>query len=163
MATWTSIPDANLDPDKPARSIDALALRDNPVAIAEGATGAPGVRLAGQEDTVAGPIKFYAQATGPAGFNPSYTKEVEWEAYCSGTIRVFWTQDAVTTATVYKNGVAVGTERAGAGSFTEDVTFVSGDFVQIYAKDIGSAGSITALALGGDLTGGMPLFNQLLP
>ena len=41
MATWTTIPNASLAPGAPARSIDAIALRDNPVAIAEGATGAP--------------------------------------------------------------------------------------------------------------------------
>lgn len=43
MATWTTIADARLEPDKPARSIDALALRDNPVAIAENAPNAPKV------------------------------------------------------------------------------------------------------------------------
>lgn len=43
MATWTTIPDSSLEPGKPIRSIDALALRDNPVAIAEGALGAPRV------------------------------------------------------------------------------------------------------------------------
>lgn len=43
MATWTNIPDSVLEPGKPARSVDALALRDNPVAIAEGAAGAPKV------------------------------------------------------------------------------------------------------------------------
>lgn len=41
MATWTTLPDATLEPGKPIRSIDVLALRDNPVAIAEGASGAP--------------------------------------------------------------------------------------------------------------------------
>ena len=41
MATWTTIPDTSLEPGKPIRSIDALALRDNPIAIAEGAAGAP--------------------------------------------------------------------------------------------------------------------------
>jgi hypothetical protein len=40
MATWTTIPDSSLEPGKPIRSIDALALRDNPVAIAEGEVGA---------------------------------------------------------------------------------------------------------------------------
>lgn len=43
MATWTNIPDSVLEPGKPARSVDALALRDNPIAIAEGAAGAPKV------------------------------------------------------------------------------------------------------------------------
>lgn len=46
MATWTTIPDSSLEPGKPIRSIDALALRDNPVAIAEGASGAPRIAAA---------------------------------------------------------------------------------------------------------------------
>lgn len=55
MADWTTIPDTSLDPDAPARSIDAKALRDNPVAIAEGAPGAPRINGAqGQVVTRAG-------------------------------------------------------------------------------------------------------------
>jgi hypothetical protein len=46
MATWTTLPDAALEPGKPIRSIDGLALRDNPVAITEGATGAPRIAAA---------------------------------------------------------------------------------------------------------------------
>ena len=41
MADWTTIPDSSIEPGKPIRSIDGLALRDNPIAIAEGAPGAP--------------------------------------------------------------------------------------------------------------------------
>lgn len=41
MAVWTPIPDSALEPDSPARSVDAIALRENPKAIAEGASGAP--------------------------------------------------------------------------------------------------------------------------
>ncbi len=40
VATWTDITDAVLEPDKPARSIDALALRDNPIHLAENFIGA---------------------------------------------------------------------------------------------------------------------------
>lgn len=43
MADYTVIPDANLLPGKPIRSIDGLAMRDNPIAIAEKAPGAPHV------------------------------------------------------------------------------------------------------------------------
>jgi len=46
MATWTTLPDAALEPGKPIRSIDGLALRDNPVAITEGAVGAPQIQTA---------------------------------------------------------------------------------------------------------------------
>lgn len=41
MATWTTLPDSTIEPGKPIRSIDTLALRDNPIAIAEGEVGAP--------------------------------------------------------------------------------------------------------------------------
>lgn len=41
MADWTAIPDSVLDPDAPLTSDLAYAWRDNPIAIAEGASGAP--------------------------------------------------------------------------------------------------------------------------
>ena len=44
MAEFTVIPDANVEPDKPARALDGLALRDNPIAIAEGAATAPRIK-----------------------------------------------------------------------------------------------------------------------
>jgi hypothetical protein len=46
MATWTTITDAALEPGKPIRSVDGLALRDNVTALAEGAAGAPGIARA---------------------------------------------------------------------------------------------------------------------
>ena len=63
MATWTTIPDSSLEPGKPIRSIDTLALRDNPVAIAEGAAGAPRVNL---------PAIVAALASVPVGSIGSY-------------------------------------------------------------------------------------------
>lgn len=41
MADWTVISDTSLDPDAPLTSELAYAWRDNPIAIAEGAPGAP--------------------------------------------------------------------------------------------------------------------------
>jgi len=46
MTTWTNITDASLEPGKPVRSIDLLALRDNAIAITEGAAGAPKIETA---------------------------------------------------------------------------------------------------------------------
>lgn len=45
MTTWTDIIAAALDPDSPIDQALMTALRDNPVAIAEGALGAPRVDL----------------------------------------------------------------------------------------------------------------------
>jgi hypothetical protein len=50
MATWTVIADSTLEPGKPIRSVDGLALRDNPIAITEGATGAPKIQTAAITD-----------------------------------------------------------------------------------------------------------------
>ena len=49
MATWTTITDAALEPGKPIRSVDGLALRDNAIAIAEGAAGAPKIQNAAMD------------------------------------------------------------------------------------------------------------------
>lgn len=46
MATYTDIPTANLEPGKPIRSIDIIALRDNLIAALGGANGAPRVATA---------------------------------------------------------------------------------------------------------------------
>lgn len=64
MATWTTIPDSSLEPGKPIRSIDTLALRDNPVAIAEGAAGAPKIDpfAAFAHNGAAGAVGTYAFA-----------------------------------------------------------------------------------------------------
>lgn len=50
MTTYTSIPNSSLEPGKPIRSIDGLALRDNPIAITEGAAGAPKNQTASIQD-----------------------------------------------------------------------------------------------------------------
>lgn len=41
---WTNIPDSALEPGKPIRAVDGLALRDNPTAIANGDPGAPRIQ-----------------------------------------------------------------------------------------------------------------------
>ncbi|ARC87149.1 hypothetical protein [Rhodovulum sp. MB263] len=41
MTDWTTIPNNVIEAGKPGRAVDGRALRDNPVAIAEGAPGAP--------------------------------------------------------------------------------------------------------------------------
>ena len=50
MADYTNISDATLEPNAPLISSTMLALRDNPIAIAEGAAGAPRVRSAALQD-----------------------------------------------------------------------------------------------------------------
>jgi hypothetical protein len=61
MATWTDITDASLEPGKPVRSVDLLALRDNTIAIARAEAGAPKVIAAAIESSP-GAIGTYVRA-----------------------------------------------------------------------------------------------------
>ena len=63
MATWTTITDAALEPGKPIRSVDGLALRDNVTALAEGAAGAPKIKNAAVNTGVLGAEKFQTGTT----------------------------------------------------------------------------------------------------
>ena len=47
MADWTTIPDTTFEPGAPAKGRDMRFLRDNPIAIAEGASGAPRIQTDG--------------------------------------------------------------------------------------------------------------------
>jgi|SRR5690606_19966918 len=52
MADWTVISDSQVDPDAPITSELGYAFRDNPIAIAEGAAGAPRIQDAALGGTV---------------------------------------------------------------------------------------------------------------
>lgn len=52
MADWTVISDSQVDPDAPITSELGYAFRDNPIAITEGAAGAPRIQDAALGGTV---------------------------------------------------------------------------------------------------------------
>lgn len=54
MADWTTISDTSVDPDAPLTSQLGYAWRDNPIAIAEGATGAPRIQTLALQAPTAG-------------------------------------------------------------------------------------------------------------
>ena len=161
MTTWTAIPDASLDPGKPARSIDAKALRDNPIAIAEGATGAPKVRTAALQPPVAGATYLILNLRGNLGLgtiNTGYltadfgTDPSSPEARRGFTVLVggvircsvdHWIANAVTSSyvRVLKNGVQVqefSTNSTAPVTQTVDVTVESGDRIE-FQQRTGSA------------------------
>ena len=59
MATYTAIPDSAVDPDSPLTSELVTALRDNPIAIAEGAAGAPSLAEGYANSAAAGGVGSY--------------------------------------------------------------------------------------------------------
>jgi len=89
MADWTTIPDSSIEPGKPIRSIDGLALRDNPVAIAEGAVGAPRNQLTSLENPNAGSvIRSRYDATSTTSAFGTYLVVVVWGFIQTGTFTV---------------------------------------------------------------------------
>ena len=106
MAEFTVIPDANLEPDKPARSIDALAFYANPIAIAEGAAGAPRIQTAAIQD---GAVTSAKLATG--------TGERDWvlartAGAATGAVGTYsWLAQSAATTT----NITAGTTYAGSG------------------------------------------------
>jgi hypothetical protein len=79
----------------------------------------------------------------------SFTKYFECRLWYSGTINVMFTMkipsgsgSSYFRARVYVNGVAVGTERiisSGSTTFSNTISIVSGDKVQVYARRVGTA------------------------
>jgi hypothetical protein len=95
--SWTNIPNGNLAVGAPIRSVDQLALRDNPIAIAEGATGAPRVRAE-------------ALNGGQSGTAPIYA------------VRAWVNFNGVTTATIRASGNVSSVTRNGTGDYTVNLT-----------------------------------------
>ncbi len=63
MADYTAIQNANLEPGAPWISATSFALRDNPIAIAEGAAGAPRIQNAAVTNGTLGAEKLQSGAT----------------------------------------------------------------------------------------------------
>jgi hypothetical protein len=79
---WTNIGDTFLEPGKPVRSADLIALRDNPIAIAAGAAGAPKI-IAGAILSSPGAIGTYVNAqanTSGKGFGSSVSGSILFPA-----------------------------------------------------------------------------------
>ena len=172
MATWTTIPDANLEPDKPARSIDALALRDNPVAIAEGAAGAPKIDILGLEngDIAAGGVASWKRSRLTStvatsylgtGVSDSSDQSIGIRVYCEGSVRVDFTHYAIDVTTsssvrILKNDIEL-VEFVTVGLTqipqTYDLSVVFGDVITLQNKSSASifASAWFGLTISGDI------------
>jgi hypothetical protein len=156
MATWTTLPDASLEPGKPIRSIDGLALRDNPVAITEGETGAPRIigraakRLADYPVLTVTAASTHSALTGitvvTGTTSTTSTSNVvaftETINLYTGALRFGFTQRASagpnsidSIAQVYKNNVLVQTFTLGAG-VEESTTAVRSLDISIAPNDV---------------------------
>lgn len=128
MTTYTAIPDASLEPGKPARSVDAILLRDNPIAITEGASGAPKIQTAALETSLidnyiagmsAGGVGTYVWATRTAGS----TATSIGTTVAGSALRVAGTRvDSSSGETSFNRAAASGTALSGTWRFMANVT-----------------------------------------
>ena len=77
MADWTNLPNERFEPGAPARGVDARRLRDNPIAIAEGAAGAPRIQTDGINNGAVTNAKVAAGSLGAEKFQTG-TDERNW-------------------------------------------------------------------------------------
>ena len=112
MTDYNEIPDARLEPQKPVRSVDALALRDNPIAITEGSAGAPKIQTAAIADSAI-----------------TYAKMAAWYTTASavGTYAFLGYND-VNKATVTFGNTLAGSNLCPAGILTQN----NNDFADTY-------------------------------
>ena len=137
MASWTSIPDSSLDPDAPVTSELAYAWRDNPIAITEGASGAPRIQQAAMMDPTAGTTNTLKWLRNCDETAPSDRTTV----LLGGTVTVTF---ALTVATGivgfyrFRNG----TEselffKSSSGNYSEDISVQRGDVIYFQQKTAG--------------------------
>lgn len=122
MTTYTTIPDADIDQDSPVTQPLMTALRDNPIAIAEGAAGAPRIATAALKAPTAGTahiimrLQESANTTGsPTAYHPTQAhNRYDWAGHLGATCLVAGTitcyfQHSSGSGTAYarilKNGV----------------------------------------------------------
>lgn len=156
MADWTTITDSQVDPKAPVTSELMTALRDNPIAIAQGATNAP--RIAEKIQSASGQNEAWA-TIGNLGSGNGVC--VDFYAYCQtvqdpGTEFGYVQFEISTDGSTFTNTTTIVTTGASAqqigvnGSFFLD--FASGVWQVAYSQISGTASS--AGATSGTISGG---------
>lgn len=156
MATWTSIDTARLEPGKPARSIDAMALRDNPIAIAEGAEGAPKIELAALRPLDPGGVVVFLFADISLANTVPNARSDTTEIYkfinrgtvtLTGSIASSGTGTAYGRVTIYKNGVAVYQKTNTSETFNINVAIDYGDTIHGHIQTQGPSDRVAMARL----------------
>jgi hypothetical protein len=130
MATWTELPQSNIEPEKPIRASDIWAIYQDIKALAEGAEGAPKIQPAALQkvnNLTAGAVVCSANKSAMA-YQGMSIKGYSFIIIGNGTLRFNTSLSSITTAGTarwYKNNVAIGSSFT--GSNTQDFDVSSGD------------------------------------
>jgi len=145
---WTNIDDTFLEPGKPVRSADLIALRDNPIAVAAGAAGAPKITTASMTANSINGDRLAAGTTGA-------------EKFQSGTTERNWVLARTSDAALGAVGSYVMAKNNGGGK--PPGSTVSGSSLSYAATDGGSTGTLpgTWLLMGSAASGDVSTFLRI--
>lgn len=155
MATFVSIPDTDLDANSPITENLMLALRDNPLAIAQGDITAPKISTEALSPLPTGSLEDYTAGSWNEITNPNDTGETILATtptlYTAGRLLIGRSGTVTSVFTlaarqgliagtlygrIYVNAVAVGTTRSitgeGPATFTENIAVNAGDELRVY-------------------------------
>ena len=149
MADWKTIPDTDVDPDAPVTSELMYALRDNPVAIAEGAVGAPMLRVT-QSSFVAPTVGSAYKLGEGSGTLTVITVNfpIMGAVFMAGSVSVSYTKSGSTGTVSLIRGSTELSSRTTNGTTDIDVNLASGDSLSIRIKGDNGA-SATAIVTSG--------------
>lgn len=157
MTDYISITEAQTDPGAPFTSDLAKQYRDNPIAIAEGAVGAPRIQVGAFPETTVGTTVKYESNGSVATTSSTYTKVLSGKFLGRGALTIEFSKGPFgATARVTKNGVNVYTNTDGPGTYTFNLAYDVGDRFSIdYKSTSGDSMNLSSVKLK---TGGEDLF-----
>ena len=141
MTDNNTIVDSRIDPNAPATSDLFYHLRDNPIAMFEGSSGAPRLSVDATQGSVAGDVLLFSSV--PAGYlQIDGIASSVFRATVDCELRVVAVRIASNGAAwgykIYKNTTAIATAVYNTGTLTVDVTLSAGETV--WAETTGDVG-----------------------
>lgn len=158
MTSYVSIPNGDIDQDSPITQPLMTALRDNPIAIAEGATGAPRIYGAAMYGTTTGTtVLRNCLPSGTRGLSISTNITIEdfidsasFTAITACSIQVLITASISVPfggqggLSIYKNGTVVQSYTTSQTNATLNISLAAGDSVGAYISARGTSGGLTS-------------------
>lgn len=145
MTTYTTIPNSDVDQDSPVTQPLMTALRDNPIAIVEGATGAPRMSLGFLPEIAAGDeIKVAMDTDFVVGGSP--TLIFRCGIFQTGSVRIKVNLSSAVSTQIYANSSASGGttiyNSPSSAAISVDYTITDPRIIEVYVN-----GSVTVTSV----------------
>ncbi|PQV52899.1 hypothetical protein LX70_04005 [Defluviimonas denitrificans] len=155
MATYTTVTDIETGHKKPVTTSLLRRLRDNPIAMFEGASGAPRLDVDALENPTLGDVVRYSDAsTYSSGTGFTYTAAWKYLFVQTGEVRLTFTQAPASgsnseTQVVLNGSVLTTYSTSTTAARSIDLTIAKGDVLELRhrANNASNAASLTLIRL----------------